>query len=255
MVKIRCVERSVLQPIDHYTSAEWPSTLQQRQVVAVDLLSQATGSSGGRVLDLGCGDGLFLAELDRIQNLSARGWELHGVDYSPAVLADARRRPFTFKQCNLEEGIPYADNSFDVVTAGEVIEHVYDPDRLLREAHRVLRANGHVLLTTPNLQAWYNRALFVAGIQPVFYETSTKSSNIGAGPLARLKRSPAPVGHVRIFNRRALVDLLISESFRPVEVRGATFERLPGVIGSLDRLFQRMPTLASNLVVLATSPG
>ncbi len=63
----------------------------------------------------------------------------------------------------MEEGIPYPDDSFDVVSAGEVIEHIYDPDRLLAETRRVLRPGGHVVLTTPNLQAWYNRALFVAG--------------------------------------------------------------------------------------------
>ncbi|MGH2870712.1 MAG: class I SAM-dependent methyltransferase, partial [Solirubrobacteraceae bacterium] len=155
--------------------------------------------------------------------------------------------------CNLEEGIPYPDDSFDVVSAGEVIEHIYDPDRLLREARRILRPGGHVVLTTPNLQAWYNRALFVAGIQPIFYETSTKSSDIGAGPLKKFKLDSAPVGHVRVFNRTALLDLLASESFRTVDVRGSEFERLPGAIARMDRWFSRLPSLASNLVVLAAA--
>jgi SAM-dependent methyltransferase len=247
------MQRSVLEPIDYYTNPEWPDAPQERQVVAIDLLSPAIGQSEGRILDLGCGNGLFLAELDRRADLSARGWELHGVDYSPAVLADARRRPYTFDQCNLEEGIPYPGNSFDVVTAGEVIEHVYDPDRLLREAHRVLHPGGWLLLTTPNLQAWYNRALFAAGIQPLFYETSTKSTKIGAGAITRLKRGSVPVGHLRVFNRRALIDLLVSEGFRPVALRGAVFEALPEAIQRVDRLFNRRPSLASNLVVLATS--
>lgn len=244
---------SVLQPIDHYTQADWPVALQTRQVAQIDMLAPALASSGGRVLDVGCGDGLFLAELDRIADLTARDWELHGVDYSPAALAAARRRAYTFERCNLEEGIPYPDDSFDVVCAGEVIEHIYDPDRLLAETQRVLRPGGHVVLTTPNLQAWYNRALFVVGIQPIFYETSTKSSAIGAGPLKKLKVSEAPVGHVRIFNRRALLDLLESEGFRPVEVRGSEFERLPGPMARMDRWFAKRPSLASNLVVLATA--
>jgi SAM-dependent methyltransferase len=246
------VQRSVLTPIDHYTSAHWPESLLEAQMVAIDLLRPALQKHDGRALDLRCGDGLFLAELDRIAALTARGWELHGVDYSPAVLADARRWAYTFEQCNLEEGAPYPDDTFDIVTAGQVIEHVYDPDHLLREVRRILRPGGHVLLTTPNLQAWSNRAQFAAGIQPVFYETSTKSSHVGAGPLTRMKRSPDPVGHVRVFNRRALLDLLASEGFRPVELRGARFERIPGLAARLDRLFNRFPSLASNLVVLAT---
>jgi SAM-dependent methyltransferase len=251
-VTIQPLERSVLTPIDYYTSAHRAESPSDAQIVAIELLRPALQKHDGRVLDLGCGDGFLLAEVDRIGDLSARGWELHGADYSPAVLADARRWPYTFEQCNLEEGAPYPDDTFDIVIASQLIEHLYDPDHLLREARRILRPGGQVLLTTPNLQAWYNRALFAAGIQPIFYETSTKSSYIGAGPLARVKRSPDPVGHVRVFNRRALLDLLVSEGFRPVELRGARFERIPAT--RLDRLFNRFPSLASNLVVLATRP-
>jgi SAM-dependent methyltransferase len=246
------MDRSVLEPIDFYTNAEWPRILQEHHAVAIDLLGPVVALSEGSILDLGCGDGLFLGELDRIAGLSARSWKLHGVDYSPAALAAASKRPYSFEQCNLEDKIPYPDDSFDIVTAGEVIEHMYDPDRLLREAHRVLRPGGWLLVTTPNLQAWYNRALFVAGIQPLFYETSTKSTRIGAGAIARFKRGSVPAGHVRVFNKRALVDLIVSEGFRPVMARGAVFEALPQAILRFDRLFNKLPSLASHLVVLAS---
>jgi SAM-dependent methyltransferase len=245
------VERAALEPIDYYGDAAWPVALQERQVVAIDLLGSVVKGEPGRVLDVGCGDGLFLGELDRHANLSARGWELHGIDFSEGALSRARERPYTFAQCNLEEGIPYPDGTFDLVSAGEVIEHVYDPDALLREAHRVLRPGGSLLITTPNLQAWYNRALFVAGIQPLFYETSTKSTRIGAGAIAKLKRGTVPVGHLRVFNRRALIDLLQSEGFSPVAIRGAVFESLPGLARRVDQAFNRLPSLASNLVVLS----
>ena len=99
--------------------------------------------------------------------MSARSWEVHGVDYSEAALEDARKHPYTFAQCNLEEGIPYPDATFDVVTAGEVMRHPYDPDHLLREARRVLRPGGSFIVTTPNLQAWYNRSLFLVTPAPV----------------------------------------------------------------------------------------
>jgi 2-polyprenyl-3-methyl-5-hydroxy-6-metoxy-1,4-benzoquinol methylase len=243
---------SALEPIDYYVDAPWPKALQERQVIALELLRGAIGRSRGDALDVGCGDGLFLAEFDRAGNLSARGWQLHGIDVSPAVIAEASKRPYHFERFNLEEGIPHPAASFDIVVAGEVIEHVYDPDQLVREAHRVLRPGGFLLVTTPNLQAWYNRVLFVAGIQPLFYETSTKSTEIGAGPILRLKRGRVPVGHLRVFNRRALLDILHSEGFHPVAIRGAVFESLPGAVRRIDRLFNRLPSLASNLVVLAT---
>jgi 2-polyprenyl-3-methyl-5-hydroxy-6-metoxy-1,4-benzoquinol methylase len=246
------VERSVLEPIDYYAGAQASAVVPERQLVAVDLLRPSLRSAAGRILDAGCGDGLFLGELDRAGSLCARGWELYGMDYSSAMISEARKRPYVFRECNLEQGIPEADGSFDIVTASEVIEHIYDPDQLISEAHRVLRPGGLLLITTPNLQAWYNRALFAAGIQPLFYETSTRSTHIGAGAIKPLKRGSTPVGHLRLFNRRALLDLLESQGFRVLAVRAAVFESLPGLLQRIDRVFNRRPSLASNLVVLAS---
>jgi SAM-dependent methyltransferase len=248
-------------PIDYYDERRWTDVvhdrpLDQREEIAIKLAAPLLGSRGGRLLDAGCGDGRFMSAIDAAHGLRARDWELHGVDYSTAALDHAAKLPYSFRQCNLETGVPYADAEFDLVYAGEVIEHIYNPDLLLSEAHRVLRAGGHLILTTPNLQAWYNRPLFAAGIQPVFYEVSTRSTAIGAGPLARLKRGSRPVGHLRLFNRRALLDLLASEKFTLLAMRGASFPAVPRVLQAIDRAFNGRPSLASAFVVLAVrSPG
>jgi 2-polyprenyl-3-methyl-5-hydroxy-6-metoxy-1,4-benzoquinol methylase len=247
-----------LEPIDFYTETTWSAAvdreLEPREPVALDLLRGVTGAGGGALLDVGCGPGVFMAAADRALGLTSRGWELHGVDYSEYVLERARQLPYAFRWCNLEEGIPYDDETFDVAYAGEVLEHVYDPDLLIRETRRVLKPGGHLIATTPNLQAWYNRALFLVGIMPLFYETSTKSTAIGAGPIARIKRRTTPVGHLRVFNRRALLDLLRSEQLEPVELRAAAFHALPVVVQSVDRLIGRLPSLGSVFVVLARRP-
>lgn len=249
-------EAPALKPIDHYDPTQGGGgpleRLQERQLIAIEMLRQATGGIGdGRLLDVGCGDGLFVAELDQQLGLGERGWKLSGVDYSAELVRRAQARPYEFQQCNLEEGLPFDDDTFDVVTAGELIEHLYNPDAFLAEVRRVLRPGGHVVLSTPNLQAWYNRALFLLGIQPLFYETSTKSPLIGAGPLRRIKRGTIPAGHVRVFNRRAIVDLLESEGYELVSVRGAVFPALPGFLLPIDRAFNARPSLASIMVVIA----
>lgn len=242
-------------PIDFYDPTRGGGgpleQLQERQDIGIEMLRPVTqGVSGGRLLDVGCGDGLFVAETDRRLGLAQRSWKLDGVDYSAEMIRRAQARPYQFQQCNLEGGLPFEDQAFDVVTAGELIEHLYNPDGFLAEVARVLRPGGHILLSTPNLQAWYNRALFLLGIQPLFYEASTKSPLIGAGPLRRIKRGTIPAGHIRLFNRRAILDLLKSEGYELVSIRGAVFPALPGPVLAIDRAFNSLTSLASILVVL-----
>jgi hypothetical protein len=64
-------------------------------------------------------------------------------------------------------------------------------------------------------------------------------------------RGTTPVGHLRVFNKRALRDLLESQGFRPVRERGAVFPAFPGPVRAVDRLFTVIPGLASILVVLS----
>ena len=244
-----------LEPIDYYDATQWEAggerRLEQREQTAISLLSGALSPSGGSLLDVGCGDGFFMHALDREHRLAERGWNLTGIDFSKYMLDRASALPYRFERCNLEQGIPFDAESFDVLFLGEVIEHIYNPDRLLEECRRVLRPSGHLMVTTPNLQAWYNRALFLLGIQPLYYETSTKTTAVGAGPLRRIKRGTAPVGHLRVFNRRALIDILKREGFEVLKIAGAIMPVLPKPFQLVDARFNRFTSLTSEFIVLA----
>jgi SAM-dependent methyltransferase len=101
---------------------------------------------GDRVLDLGCGDGAFAAEL------AGAGAQPVGVDVSEEAVRRARAAQPNIDFHLVEAGapLPFEDASFDVVWAGEVIEHVLDVAGLLSEVRRVLRPEGRLLVTTPN---------------------------------------------------------------------------------------------------------
>jgi SAM-dependent methyltransferase len=247
-----------LEPIDFYDARQWDVSaerpIQDREEKAIELLRAHTSTARGRLLDVGCGYGLFLRWIDDALDLSARDWRLTGVDYSEFTVETASRFPYEFARCNLEEGIPFEDGAFDVVYAGEVIEHLYNPDHLLEECRRVLRPGGRLVLSTPNLQAWYNRILFPLGLQPLFYESSTKSTAVGAGPLKRLKKGTVPVGHIRLMTRPALRDLLRQERFDDIRIQGAFFDVFPRPILAVDRLMTRVASLASVFVVSARRP-
>ena len=102
---------------------------------------------GDRVLDLGVGDGAFAAPL-----LDA-GAVVSGVDVAEEALRRARARAPGADLRLVAEGepLPFGEDAFDVVWAGEVLEHVADVVGLLAEVRRVLRWGGTLLVTTPRL--------------------------------------------------------------------------------------------------------
>ena len=99
------------------------------------------------VLDLGCNTGYGT----RVLGVQAK--EVIGVDMSPQVIAEARRRfGANGIQIRLVDGIclPFEDQKFDLVVSFQVIEHITDYDIYLSETKRVLAPGGIVMFTTPN---------------------------------------------------------------------------------------------------------
>ncbi|HEV7905454.1 MAG TPA: class I SAM-dependent methyltransferase [Pyrinomonadaceae bacterium] len=95
-----------------------------------------------RILDVGCGTGANLEML-------AQFGEAEGVDVSEDALAFCRARGLTRVSHGAAERLPYADASFDLVTALDVVEHLDDDAGGLREMRRVLRPGGRALLFVP----------------------------------------------------------------------------------------------------------
>lgn len=116
-----------------------------RKVMWVD------GANRGTLLDIGCGHGKFLALMRQF------GWKVMGVE-PDAEAADVAREKFGIDVVTgtLEEAA-FPEDHFEAVTMGHVIEHVYDPIGLLKECHRVLKPNGNLVVTTPNVESLGHR--------------------------------------------------------------------------------------------------
>jgi ubiquinone/menaquinone biosynthesis C-methylase UbiE len=134
--------------------------LRRRLEVAVQLLDTAPGE----VLDVGMGAGRLCSELDRL------GWQVSGVDVSPAMVAAARRRLPHLAERLVEgsiEHLPFEDETFDAVTATGVLEYATrDLGGAVVELARVLRLQGVAVLSFPRQQSpallWRSKVLYPA---------------------------------------------------------------------------------------------
>jgi 2-polyprenyl-3-methyl-5-hydroxy-6-metoxy-1,4-benzoquinol methylase len=155
--------------------------------------------AGERVLDVGCGEGRFAAEL------AEAGAEVVGLDVAAEPLRRARERHpelVDMRQVPAAGTWPLEDASFDAVWAGEVIEHIADTAGWLSEVRRVLRSGGKLLLSTPD----HGRLrMFGWALFPSTFETHFD-------PRA---------DHLRFYTSRALTDLLEDFGFHAVAVRRA----------------------------------
>lgn len=148
------------------------------------------GTPGGqRVLDCGCGRGFYLELLRAAGHRPAAG-----VDLELALLPQARRRagkPALVANATLAS-LPFADGAFDAVLVSEVLEHVADDSAALREAVRVLRPGGVVLLSVPH-------ADFPFAWDPLNKMLARFGTRIARGPLAGIWAN-----HLRLYSPEML---------------------------------------------------
>ena len=192
------------------------------------------------LLDIGCGEGTLLNELsDKLPKT-----ELYGTD-----VYSQNSKKWKYVVSDITKRIEFDDNSFDVVVLGEVIEHVPDPDFVLAEISRILKRDGRLIVSTPNVASWANRILVpLLGIQPLFTETSTKQ-NVGRR-LKVLGQGEKVQGHLKVFTARSLKETIELNDFKVMSLSGSTFF-FPSLLKYVDKAFSYVPSFASNLVVVA----
>jgi 2-polyprenyl-3-methyl-5-hydroxy-6-metoxy-1,4-benzoquinol methylase len=105
----------------------------------------------GRLLDIGCGNGEFLARMAK------RGWNCTGIDTDSVAVATGRRAFGLDLRVSSVDDLDPAGHSFDVVTASHVLEHVPDPVLFLTRCRGLLVPGGRLVIKTPNLRSYGHR--------------------------------------------------------------------------------------------------
>lgn len=101
----------------------------------------------GRVLDVGCGDGRFLAEMVR------RGWQGTGIDFDPAAVEAGRKKYNLNLRAGDIQSAQFEESNFDAITMSHLIEHLPDPVACLARCRELLRPGGRLVVTTPNFRS------------------------------------------------------------------------------------------------------
>jgi methionine biosynthesis protein MetW len=115
---------------------------------------------GSRVLDLGCGDGALLEQLQR-----ERGCTGYGVEIDDANVLACAKRGVNVIQLNLDEGLSmFDDSSFDVVLQVDTLQNLRNAETMLVETARVGRTG---IVAFPNFAHWPNRLAILRGRMPV----------------------------------------------------------------------------------------
>lgn len=113
--------------------------------IELNILKEYLSTSAQRVLEVGCGTGIFLKHLSKLDH------DLHGLDYTEGMLRVAQMQlsnndnSATLLHGNAEN-LPYSDNSFDLVYSYKVLAHVPNLHSALNDIHRVLQPNGTAIL-------------------------------------------------------------------------------------------------------------
>jgi len=122
----------------------WVGPLKRRIELSVMTLH---AKKGGRLLDVGCGNGIFL------EKMRSLGWEVVGVETDEKAVEVGRKRfGLDIHQGTLEE-VDFPPESMDAIVMHHVIEHVVDPIGTLKECCKILKPLGRLVLITPNVES------------------------------------------------------------------------------------------------------
>lgn len=233
----------------HYQDEEMIKNIRKRLSILLNSLPEYIFENSERVLDVGCGTG-DLGYLIR----QKYDCEVFGIDLNKYAVKQARKIKVKARLSDLEKRWPYQKDYFDLVISVQVVEHLLNPDHFLKESKRVLKPNGLLVISTPNLAAWFNRIVFLAGFQPFFLEASTVDKTVGLSFTRSMTPAREPLGHIKVFTLAAIKDLFWLHGLKIKEVLGGSAGYLPNFMKPLDYFFSFFPSLATDLIIIGERP-
>jgi SAM-dependent methyltransferase len=187
--------------------------------------------SDRKILDIACNDGTLTKSYKKYGDVM-------GIDINKDAIQKCRANGVKCLQTPVE-GLPKKyDNHFDIIIAGDIIEHVFNTDNFLRNISKRLKKNGVLLLTTANVASFGRRIMLLFGKNP-FVEYSTELPNVEIN-----------VGHIRYYTVDNMKEQLNHCGYKNIQIFGDRINLtenlfIPRVIA------RRLPTFARYMHVKA----
>jgi SAM-dependent methyltransferase len=196
----------------------------------------------GSILEVGCGTGDNLYYYVNKFNFN----NSYCIEIAPSVEMEIKKKGITPIILDVNENkVPLADSSIDVVIFEEVIEHLYNSDLIISEIKRILKKDGILIVSTPNLSSWINRLVLLFGYQPFSHDVSF------LGGFGRFKFKNQTNSHIKSFTLKAIIDYIKYFDFDILEIKGVEADGISGILLKLDRVFAHIPSIASHIFLVA----
>ena len=188
-------------------------------------------------LDLGCDDGTLTIEIANIIGTK----NIYSIEITDDGIALSGEKGIQTKQFDLNSTFDFENNSFDVINANQIIEHIYKSDNFLQEIYRVLKPGGYAVISTENASSWCNIFSALLGWQ-IFSLTNFSSKKQGIGNPLALHRGNNSIkrldswNHIRIYNIRGLKEYFDIFNFKVEKIEGAGYFPFPAFFGKIDKV-------------------
>lgn len=219
-----------------YFKSLWVYNKKLRQEYIIDMASRIE-KPVMKYLDLGCDNGSFTQKVRK----ACRAKAVYGIEINSKRAKEAEKKDILVKESDLNIKFPYKSNTFDLVTADQVIEHLVDVDNFVSEIHRVLKPDGYAIVCTENLASFHNILALIFGSQPFTGPNISSKFRIGYHPIGpkTAKESiynTAPnelEDHKRVMTYKALISLFRFYEFEIVTGKGFGYLPLPPLMGNI----------------------
>ncbi len=185
-------------------------------------------NSEAKLLDIGCDTGTFTTKISERVNTK----QVYGMEIIADKAMVAINKGIKTEISDANKPFPFEDDFFDIITANQSVERLYDSVNFFKEVYRILKKNGSFIVSTLNLCSWHNIFCMILGMQPPgMHLCELQMGNFLFGTETH--------GHIKLFSLKAVKDILKYYNFKIEKTSGVGYYPFPPpisrVISSLDK--------------------